>query len=127
MEPRWETAGQGLMQSVLLPWEQAFYSGGPETVYALRKRQEEGEQAFYYVSPQNNCYMYLWNCHGLGLTDMTPALKLSPLAPGLTTPTAELDVYPVREPVPCCFPLARDMCVGGAVGRLKMLVGWLSC
>lgn len=54
-------------------------------------------------------------------------LKLSPLVPGLTTPTAELDEYPVSELVPCCFPLARDMCVGGAVGRLKILVGWLSC
>ncbi len=57
----------------------------------------------------------------------TAVLKLSPLVPGLTTPTAGLDVYPVSELVPCCFPLARDTCVGGAVGRLKILVGWLSC
>lgn len=40
----------------------------------------------------------------------------SPLGPGLTTPTAGLGTYPD------CFPLAS---AGGAVGRVKTLVGWL--
>lgn len=43
MEPQWETAGQGLVQSVLLPWEQSFYLGAPETVFALKKKQKKGE------------------------------------------------------------------------------------
>lgn len=48
-----------------------------------------------------------------------------PLAPGLTTPTAGLEAYPISEPGPACFPLAMDMWVGGAVGRLKILLGRL--
>ncbi len=46
VDPQWETAGQGLVQSELLPWEQAFYPGAPETVFALQKQEEEGEWAF---------------------------------------------------------------------------------
>lgn len=41
MESQWETAGQGLVQSVLLPWEQSFYPGAPGTVFALRQKQRK--------------------------------------------------------------------------------------
>lgn len=40
MEPQWETAGQGLAQYALLPWEQAFYPGVLGTVFGLRQRAE---------------------------------------------------------------------------------------
>lgn len=53
--------------------------------------------------------------------------KSTPRVPGLTTPTVWLVVYPVTELVTCCFPLASEACVGGAGGRLKMLLVWLRC
>lgn len=115
MEPQSETAGQLLAQSALLPWEQAFYPGAPETVLALMKtRINRGNEHF------------IRSQHRLLAPVLCLLLELSPLVPG-PTPTAGLDVYPVSGLVPCCFPLAKDTCVGGAVGRLKTLVGWLSC
>lgn len=40
VEPQLETAEQELVQSVLLPWEQAFYPAALETVFALRQRRK---------------------------------------------------------------------------------------
>lgn len=130
MEPQLETAGQELAQSVLLPWEQAFYPGALETVFALRQRQKMKNGHFIRSHHRITFYtcMYLRPCHDSNLPYRHDCCtKLSPLVPALTTPTVWLDVYPVSELVTCCFPLARETCVGGAVGRLKILVVWLSC